>query len=139
MPIVTAASSSTTRTNTTGRSADENKAIELDADYAEAYFDRGRAHYQLGKSEDALADFTAAIRLQTGSATFSYTWRGFVYDDLKNYDRALADYDKAIRLDPRDGEPYYVRGVTYDHQGDSPRAKADYRKAVKLDPGLPKD
>ena len=47
--------------------ADENQAIELRPDFAEAYFDRGRAHYQLDNHQEALADFSAAIR-SNGSA-----------------------------------------------------------------------
>jgi tetratricopeptide (TPR) repeat protein len=52
----------------------------------------------------------------------------------KQYDQAIADYNQAIRLDPKDPRPYYNRGGAYLNQGDRKRAVEDYRKALKLYP-----
>ena len=36
--------------------------------------------------------------------------RGLVYQTKGDLDRAIADYNEAIALDPKDPMPYYVRG-----------------------------
>ena len=49
-------------------------------------------------------------------------------------DNAIADYTKAIELNPNHADPYYNRGVAYRVKGDHDRAIADYTKAVALNP-----
>lgn len=51
-----------------------------------------------------------------------------------NYDRALADYDEAIRLNPKDANAFYNRGVTHAMKYDNDRAIADYDEAIRLNP-----
>ncbi len=48
--------------------------------------------------------------------------------------RALADYDEAIRLDPRYPHAYNYRGMVYAFRGDADRAFADYDEAIRLAP-----
>ena len=50
------------------------------------------------------------------------------------YDRAIVDYDKAIRLDPKYTRAYYSRGRAYRLKGEYDRAIADYDKDIRLDP-----
>jgi tetratricopeptide (TPR) repeat protein len=49
-------------------------------------------------------------------------------------DRAIADYDQAIRIDPKNTRAYSVRGVAWAAKGDLDRAIADYYQAIRLDP-----
>jgi len=53
---------------------------------------------------------------------------------IENYDKAIAEYNDAIRLDPMLAEAYYVRGIAYSRKGDDDRAIKDYEMAVLLDP-----
>lgn len=50
---------------------------------------------------------------------------------------AVADYDKAIVLDPKFAAAYFYRGLARAEQGDRARAIADYDKAIVLDPKGP--
>ena len=52
----------------------------------------------------------------------------------KDYDRAIADYDQAIRLNPNYAAAYNSRGLAYDDKRDYDRAIADFNKAIKLNP-----
>jgi len=52
-------------------------------------------------------------------------------------DRAIPDYDEAIRLDPKYALAYGSRGITYDEKGEFDRAMADYNEAIRLDPKYP--
>ena len=56
------------------------------------------------------------------------------YDDKGDYDRAIADYDQVIRLDPKHALAYSYRGSAYRHKGEYDRAIADFDQAIKLDP-----
>ena len=51
----------------------------------------------------------------------AYYSRGLAYYDKGDDDRAIADFNEAIRLDPKFAYAYSSRGLAYDHKGDSPR------------------
>jgi lipoprotein NlpI len=46
----------------------------------------------------------------------------------------MADYNEAIRLDPKFAQAFNGRGNTYSAKGDLDRAMADYNEAIRLDP-----
>ena len=52
-------------------------------------------------------------------------------------ERAMADYDAAIRLDPSSGEAFEARGTEWHHRGDLDRAIADFTEAIRLGSGRP--
>ncbi|MCD4720944.1 MAG: tetratricopeptide repeat protein, partial [Desulfobacula sp.] len=52
-----------------------------------------------------------------------------------NFDRAIADYTKALEINPGLHDTYYNRGIAWSEKGDLQRAIADCRKALSLDPG----
>jgi tetratricopeptide (TPR) repeat protein len=54
--------------------------------------------------------------------------------DKGKYDDAIADYDKAIALDPNVALAYTIRAVAYGIKGDLDRAIADLDKAITLNP-----
>lgn len=49
-------------------------------------------------------------------------------------DKALADLNAAIKLDPKFAPAYYGRGNVYAEKGDFEKALADFQEAIKLDP-----
>jgi tetratricopeptide (TPR) repeat protein len=53
-----------------------------------------------------------------------------------NYDRAIAEYSIAIKVDPRRPETYVKRGLAWSLKGDYARAIADFERAMKIDPSL---
>jgi tetratricopeptide (TPR) repeat protein/DNA-binding winged helix-turn-helix (wHTH) protein len=50
--------------------------------------------------------------------------------------RKIADYDEAIRRDPKSAAAFYNRGDAYQGARDFDRAIADYSEAIRLDPKL---
>jgi len=63
-----------------------------------------------------------------------YVSRGVEYKNKRGLDRAIADFDQAIRLDPKNTDAYTVRGMAWEAKGDFDRAIADYDQAIRLDP-----
>ena len=53
---------------------------------------------------------------------------------LKDYDKALHDYNEAIKLSPEEAKYYQVRAFIYQTKGDLKAAVADVDKILKLDP-----
>ncbi len=50
------------------------------------------------------------------------------------YERAIADFTKAIEIDPNDPKAYNNRGVAYGNKGQYDQAIADFTKALEIDP-----
>ena len=51
-----------------------------------------------------------------------------------NRDRAIADFDQVIRLNPKDAAAYNNRAIALADKSELDRAAADYEQALKLDP-----
>ena len=49
-------------------------------------------------------------------------------------DRAIAEFTKAIELDPKYADAYNRRGASYSNKKDDDRAVADFTKAIELNP-----
>ena len=64
------------------------------------------------------------------AVAFTNRGNGYVFKD--DYDRAIADYTEAIRLDPNSVAAYFGRAGAYSDRGDVDRAMADYSAAQRL-------
>lgn len=60
--------------------------------------------------------------------------RGIAYRLKGDYDRAIQDYNQAIKLNGKFAMAYNNRGVAYDNKGEYDRAIQDYEQAIKLKP-----
>jgi tetratricopeptide (TPR) repeat protein len=60
--------------------------------------------------------------------------RAAAYERKEMIDRAIADYDGALRLDPSLADIHNVRGELWRRKGDLPKAVADFAAAIKLNP-----
>jgi len=106
-------------------------AIELDETYADAYYNRGVAHYLMGEL-DALADFTQVIEFESSNAA-AFNARGATYVLLGDYEAAIADLDQAIALDGELTGAYNNRGTARFMNGEVQEAIADFTLAIALD------
>jgi tetratricopeptide (TPR) repeat protein len=60
--------------------------------------------------------------------------RGAAYERKEMFERAIADYDGALRLDPSLADIHNTRGELFRKKGDLPKAVADFSAAIKLNP-----
>jgi WD40 repeat protein len=84
--------------------------------------------------QQALADLTAAIRLDPKSAAareLRGTW--YLWDGQPG--PALKDFDEAIRLDKGCVQAWFLRGRVHACRKDHERAVADFSEAIRLEPG----
>ena len=84
------------------------------------------------------AEYTKTVKigvLPAEQARFSaLVNQGYTDTNAGDYDRAIADYNEAIRLDPKSAIAFSDRGVAYMRKGDLDRAFADYNEALRLNP-----
>ena len=66
---------------------------------------------------------------------YAYSTRAGIYLHIEDSVKALADYNEAIRLKPKETQPYEERAQLFYEQGKYDLASADYRKMVELKPG----
>ncbi len=60
--------------------------------------------------------------------------RAGAYDRKDQIDRAIGDYDTALRLDPTLSDIFNARGELWRRKGDRPHALQDFGAAIKLNP-----
>jgi tetratricopeptide (TPR) repeat protein len=78
--------------------------------------------------------FNQALKLDPNSM-LAYFWRGIAYyEDLKEYDQALADFNRTISLNPGRAANYVWRAKAYSQQKAYDKALADLNHALVLDP-----
>jgi tetratricopeptide (TPR) repeat protein len=58
--------------------------------------------------------------------------RGVAYRNKGNYDQAIQDFDKAIRLKPNIAGAFNNRGVNYDYKGDYELAIQDWYRFFRV-------
>jgi uncharacterized caspase-like protein len=102
------------------------------AERSQIALEQGRAAYQKGDLDRAIADLNEAIRLDPKSVA-AFNHRGMAYNDKGDFDRAIVDYSEVTRLNPRWAGAFNNRGFTYKNKNDFDRAIADYNEAIKLD------
>ena len=74
-----------------------------------------------------------AILLQMGMEQYQVSYiMGERYLNERNYDRALAEYNRAINLKSDYAEALFSRGRTYQIKGDFNRAMEDYNRTIIL-------
>jgi tetratricopeptide (TPR) repeat protein len=64
----------------------------------------------------------------------AYRQRGDAYKVEGDLDKAMADYDKAIQLDPKEDSTYFARAILFTGKEDISHAIADLSKAIELNP-----
>lgn len=114
---------------------DYSKAISPGTATASSYQGRALAYYNLQRYDEAIIDFTRALKL-TPDDPLLYNLRGFAYTEQKSYQKAIADFTKAIQLDPKNAVYYANRGYAYVQQNDQNHALRDFNQAIALNPNF---
>ena len=92
-----------------------------------------------GDPDTKITGCTALIQAgQNTTETLSviYNNRGTAFDDKGDYDRAIRDFNEAIRLNPNAETAYYGRGYAYKKKGDYDHAIQDFNEAIHLNPNF---
>jgi len=108
------------------------KWLELDPDNASAHQRMGIVLFQLGKEQDALAEFREARKLDE-KAVQPELALARLYDDAKKRDTASKLIEAAIKASPNDAAVHLAAAQWYLGQNDLEKAKASAEMALKFD------
>lgn len=99
---------------------------------------KARTLMQLGRNEQALTWFDQAVELQPFFGG-TYANRGILYDRMGEYQKAVADYEKALNLDEEVGEgPHWLIRFLR-NQPEPPPTVADRLAYLKQELAKPED
>ena len=114
---------------------------------SDTWIEMSRMLYFQDQFENALAALNMAVEKDTANA-MAYYYRGYLQsrfrdDDgtapekvfaLFNFERALSDFDRSIKLDSKFPDAYYQRGLVHLNMFNNSKGLEDVAKAISLDP-----
>lgn len=100
---------------------------------AQAHYEHGTSLRKLGRHDEAIQAFEAAIALNPNFAE-AHNSRAIALATLGRYQDALASLDRAIELSPDYAEGHNNRGIVLQELGQLDAALASFDKAVALKP-----
>ena len=109
------------------------RVLETDADNVQAHYLLGALCGVLGKSDEAIASLTQAIRLKPDHAQ-AHGYLGAVLVKQRKFEDAVASFRRALELQPLFAEAHNELGIALSAQGEFDQAIACCRRAVELKP-----
>ena len=93
-------------------------------------------HARSNQAAEALALYTEVLSASPNLFTVAFE-RGKLYQEAKDYPKAIADFTTAINFRPMEYfEAYFRRCIVYYETGDHTRAIADCSKAIEINPTI---
>jgi len=92
---------------------------------------RGAILYEEKRFDEAIVFFQKAIELD--DQPYSHYHLSLIHKERMEFDKALQEIARAIRMSPSVPEYYYEMGVVCGLKGDRNRASRDYKSAIKID------
>ncbi|MSU62559.1 MAG: hypothetical protein EXS31_09205 [Pedosphaera sp.] len=93
-----------------------SSVIEADPKNVRALVLRGRANGETLQHDKAVADYDAALKLQSRMAGI-HQYRGVEQFKLAKINEAIADFDKVLELDPSQAAQHWQRGIALYYAG----------------------
>lgn len=111
---------------------DFSAALLLAPHNVDALKRRAQVMSAIGREKEALMDLDTAVAVSKDAD--SYHQRGLSYYKLRNYNRAISDFQTASKLEHGNKATYNYMGQCYICMGQPTLALENYRKALALDP-----
>lgn len=112
-------------------------AIQSSPQHLGAHVALASAYATAGKLAEAEAAFSNTTRVFPNNPLV-FNNRGMYYQQQRKPKEAIADFSRAIQLDPRFYVAYTNRGFTYLNDGENPSAAiADFTESLRLNPQQP--
>ncbi len=121
-----------------GASKIVDDGIKNNPDFAPYYLTRGKINVFKEKFDNAIEDFDLALDLNKTNhnkelENMVYVNRGAAYQKIFENDKALADYSKAIEMNPNNPNVYMYRGFLYYQNNEFATAIVDFDMVLEID------
>jgi len=117
------------------------EAIALDPKYGSAYRLLGVTHSHdtwLGLSKSPKQSLTKAIELVQKAIElddgYAHSVLGFLLSQIGQYDRAVAEAERGVALNPNSADSHTFLGITLRFSGRNQEAIPEFEKAIRLNP-----
>ncbi len=107
------------------------KAIEVNPNYANAYYNWGLALYELDDNVGAIEKYKKAIEINPDD-TFTYNNWGLALSEIGDHKSAIEYYKKAIKLEPNRFDIYDNLGWSLYELGNYSDAILNFKKATEI-------
>jgi tetratricopeptide (TPR) repeat protein len=109
--------------------------------YVSRAAERAQTAYSVGLTLLGPGDYKTAVTKFSQSLSIRespdvYVERGNAYKELKESDKALADWNRAIALDPNSFLAYASRGTYYRVSGKLAEAESDLDRSIQIQPNV---
>lgn len=108
-----------------------DQALAIAPDFAEGYYHRGLAKFDLGNHGGAIADYTQSLQLNSQNIN-AYFARSLGYMALGELANAIADTEAMIRLNPNAAKAYKLQGTIESKMGNNQAAISSFKRAAEL-------
>jgi len=119
-----------------GAAADYSSALEIDPRFQAAHFGRADAYAKAGDIAKARTAYDRAVSTLS-TDPLAYNNRGTFLLQQGKIDLAIADFSKALELEPQFAMAALNRGYAYGQKLAWPEAEANYVACLALDPEQP--
>ena len=112
-----------------------NEAIRVNPKFFSAYAQRAVAYNGKGDYKKAFSDINIAIdniKNNNNEKARFYAIRADIHENLKEYDKEIEDYSKAILLDSENDIYYQLRGYAYYDRKNYASSIADVSKQIEI-------
>jgi len=111
------------------------RATQLNPQNPESHNNLALALSYLGKTDEAIKEYEAAVKLKDDSAIV--TNLANAYEQVKRYDDAIKTYRHAIELNPANASAHCNLGYALMQEGKADEAIPEFQKTIELDPSMP--
>lgn len=109
-----------------------NQSIYHNSNFSKAYFDRASLNKKMGAIEEAIEDYDKVIYFAEDYYEEAILNRGLTYSMTGDYNKALADIEKAMKIDPANTKLIENRANIYMIQGKIDMALQDYNTLLEI-------
>ena len=97
------------------------------------HYNCGKTNYAIGNYAKAIAEFSAALKLNSSYAE-AYFCKATAEYILNDFVAAIADFSNELKLNPRDAKAYNLKACAEGNLGQYHKASRDYKKGSRIDP-----
>lgn len=108
-----------------------NKALKDAPDHPDILSHRGVLYLHLNQKKNCLDDLKFSLKLEPDNP-YRYASLAYARDFFGDLDGAIADYQKAVELDPEDAVAHNNLGLLMEKKGYKQKAERNFDKADKL-------
>ncbi len=111
--------------------SDFSTKLQVNADLATDWYEKGERLANCGNYAQALACFDKAVKMHPQNNA-AWVFRGVVLIHLQRYEEAVASCNKALIIQPADNQAWLFRGAALNHLGRYKQSYDSYDKALGI-------